>query len=77
MLYGEAHGVVMTKDNEMATYTSQGVGRFTKQGASTWRGSVFFQTPSQKLAHLNSIVAVYEYEVDENGNTHGKLWEWK
>ncbi len=77
MLYGEAHGVMMTKDNEMATYTAQGVGRFTKQGASTWRGSLFFQTSSQKLAHLNSIVTVFEYEIDENGNTHAKLWEWK
>ncbi|KCZ71044.1 hypothetical protein ANME2D_03074 [Candidatus Methanoperedens nitroreducens] len=77
MLYGEGHGVMMTKDNEMATWKAQGAGRVTKQGALTARGSQFFHTQSQKLAHINSIVAVFEYEEDENGNTHDKLWEWK
>ncbi len=28
-----------------------------------------------KLASVN--VRVFEYEVDENGNTHEKVWEWE
>ncbi|MFZ3166594.1 MAG: hypothetical protein WA130_03190 [Candidatus Methanoperedens sp.] len=77
-LYGEGQGIVMTKDGEMASWTGQGVGKFTGSGsASIWRGSLFYQTSSQKLARLNNIVVVFEYEVDENGNTHDKLWEWK
>jgi|SRR3972149_5414107 len=77
-LYGEGQGIIMTRDGEMAYWTGQGVGRFTGRGsASIWRGSLFYQTSSQKLAHLNSIAVVFEYEVDENGNTHDKLWEWK
>lgn len=63
VLYGEANGVIMTKDNDVATYTAQG------------RGSLFFQTMSKKLARLNSIAVLFEYEVDENGNTRAKLWE--
>jgi len=35
------------------------------------------QTASPKLARLNSVALVYEYEVDENGNAHVKGWEWK
>lgn len=77
-LYGEGQGIIMTRDGEMAYWTGQGVGRFTGRGsASIWRGSLFYQTSSQKLARLNSIAVVFEYEVDENGNTHDKLWEWK
>lgn len=77
VLYGEANGVIMTKDNDVATYTAQGIGKFIEGGAATWRGSLFFQTMSKKLAHLNSIAVLFEYEVDENGNTQAKLWEWK
>ena len=35
------------------------------------------QTSSAKFAHLNSVAIVFEFEVDENGNTHAKFWEWK
>jgi hypothetical protein len=29
------------------------------------------------MSFLNNIVAVFEYEVDESGNTTAKVWEWK
>lgn len=77
VLYGEANGVMMTSNNETVLYTAQGIGKFTEQGASTWRGSLYFQTRSQVLADLNNIVGLFEYEIDENGNTHAKIWEWK
>jgi hypothetical protein len=28
-------------------------------------------------ARLNSVAAIYEYEVDAQGNTKGEVWEWK
>ncbi len=77
-LYLEGRGIIMTKDGEMIYFTEQGIGKYIEQGsASSWRGSMFPQTQSQKLARLNSIVVVWEYEVDEDRNIHGKLWEWK
>ncbi len=77
-LYGEGKEIVITKDGEMASWTGQGVGKFTGRGsASIWRGPLFYQTSSQKLACLNSIVVVFEYKVDENGNIHDKLRERK
>lgn len=78
MLYGDGQGVTMTKDGEMAAWTGNGVGRFTGQGeAVSFRGALYYQTSSAKLARLNSVAVVFEFEVDENGNTHAKLWEWK
>lgn len=80
VLYGEGQGVYTTKDGsgEMATWTAQGVGRFTVRGGVSFRGSLFFRTNSTgKLSFLNNLVGVFEYEVDEQGNTTAKVWEWK
>jgi hypothetical protein len=78
-IYGEGQGVLMSKDGqEMATWTGQGIGRFTNPGKIRFAGSLFFNTPSTgKLAFLNNLVGVFEYEADELGNTSAKAWEWK
>jgi hypothetical protein len=75
---GTGQGVVMTKDGDMATWTGTGVGKPTGKGfAASWRGAIYFQTSSPRLEGLNKIATNFEYEVDENGNTSTKLWEWK
>jgi hypothetical protein len=78
-IYGEGQGVLMSKDGqEMATWTGQGIGRLTNPGKIRFAGSLFFNTPSTgKLAFLNNLVGVFEYEADELGNTSAKAWEWK
>jgi hypothetical protein len=30
-----------------------------------------------KWSRLNKIAAVFEYELDAEGNTHCEYWEWK
>jgi hypothetical protein len=83
VIYGKGQGIVTTRDgHEMATWTGQGIGRFTGLGKISFRGSLFFQTPSAakeggKLSFLNNLVGVFEYEVDEMGNCSSKVWEWK
>lgn len=75
---GTGQGVITTRSGEIATWTGSGVGRPTGHGiATSWRGSICYQTSSQKLAGLNKIAGVFEHEVDEDGNTVDKLWEWK
>ncbi len=77
-LYGEAQEVVMTADGDMATWTGFGVGRSTGKGsAASSRGAGSFQTASEKLARLNGVATVVEYELDEAGNYYYKEWEWK
>ena len=43
VMYGEGQGVITTKDGQgMATWTGQGIGRFTTPGKISFRGSVFY-----------------------------------
>jgi len=76
-MYGEGQGVMMTAKGEMASWKGQGVGRFTRPGAVAWRGAIYFETTSKKLAKLNGVAVVYEFESDEGGKTESKNWEWK
>jgi hypothetical protein len=38
---------------------------------------VYYQSASTKFARLNSIACVFEREVDAEGNTTAKLYEWR
>ena len=76
-IYGEGQGVIMTQDGEMISWKGSGLGRFKEKGADSYRGIIYYQTASQKLARLNSAPGVFEYEVDPEGKTQTKVWEWK
>jgi hypothetical protein len=79
-LYGECpqQGLLLTQDGEMATWTGTGAGRFTGQGSAvSFRGTVYFQTTSSKLARLNGLAVLHEWQVDAQGNAHTPSWEWK
>lgn len=79
-LYGECpwQGVFMTKNGEVGTWAGSGVGRFTGDGTGvSFRGPLYFQINSQQLNRLNQVCAMYEWEVDGNGNADLALWEWK
>ena len=76
-LYGEGQGVVMTADGGGATWKGNGVGKFGPGGAISYRGAIYYQTASPNLQRLNDVAAIFEYEVDGDGNTRGQLWEWK
>ncbi len=80
LIYGECHnqGFIMTQDGDMATFTASGLGKFTGHGqATSWRGPIYHETTSEKLARLNEVVVIYEWDIDENGNIQGGFWEWK
>ncbi len=74
---GEGQGVVTTMEGDMISWKGSGVGKFKDGGAVSYRGIVYYQTASQKLARLNNMAAVFEYEVDPEGKTATKFWEWK
>ena len=76
-LHGEGEGVFASADREMVTGKGIGVGRLGAGGAVSYRGTLSYSTSSQKLTKLNGIAGVFEFEVDANGNTHSKIWEWK
>ena len=77
VFYAEGQGVILTKEGEMASWKGYGIGRYNNRSRED-RGSVLFSSKSDgKLASINNMVGVFEYEADENGNTVGKIWEWK
>lgn len=76
-LFGEGQGVIMASDGSMATWKGSGAGKFVGGGAVSYRGAVYYNSASPKFARLNTVAAVFEFEVDPQGNTHAKLWEWK
>jgi hypothetical protein len=74
--YAEGKGVFMAIDDpsEMATWTGQGIAHYSGQKRKDV-GSVFCRTSSTtsgKLAFLNNMVGVFEYETDEIGNPKEK-----
>jgi hypothetical protein len=76
-ILGHGQGLSMTDDGEGLTWTGHGLGKFGPGGSVSYRGMLFMQTASQKLAALNNTCAAFEYEVDASGQTISKLWEWK
>ena len=76
-IFGQGQGVVTTMDGEMIAWKGSGLGKFKERGAVSYRGMVYYSSASQKLARLNNMAAVFEYEVDPEGKTSSKMWEWK
>jgi hypothetical protein len=76
-LYGEGQGVIMTQEGDMIAWKGSGIGKFKEKGAVSYRGMLYYSTNSQKLARLNNAAGVFEYEVDPDGKTQTKVWEWK
>ena len=75
----EGQGVIMTKDGQdMATATGRAEGKKVESGKMRYVGAIFCETHSRnKLAFLNHLIGVNEYEVDVLGNYEHRLWEWK
>jgi hypothetical protein len=76
-LYGEGQGILMGKGGKTATWIGQGVGTLKQDGGVSYRGAVYYQTSDPTWARLNSVAALFEFEVDPQGNTRSQLWEWK
>jgi len=76
-LYGEGQAVVMGKGGEMATWVGQGVGTLAEDGSVRYRGAVYYQSASPAWARLNRVAAVFEFEMDPQGNCRDESWEWK
>jgi len=77
ILMGEGDGIITTADGEVVMVKKSGIKWPTRKGWKASRGAFFHMTQSQKLARLNRVVGVFEYESDEKGDWTAKIWEWK
>ncbi len=76
-LAGEGQGLFATADGEIITWKGIGTGRLRAGGAVSYRGALTFNAGSQRMSRLNAIAGMFEFEVDEAGNTNTQIWEWK
>jgi hypothetical protein len=78
VFYGEGDALWITNDGESAHFEAFGVGKPTGGlPASDFAVCGSVRTASEKLAHLNSVAIVAEYDVDEDGSYRWTLWAWK
>jgi hypothetical protein len=77
VLHGEGQVVVMADDGELAPWVGGGVGRPTGPGyAASYGVYGAFRGASGKLARLDGVATVFEYEVTEDGSYRWTAWEW-
>lgn len=74
-LEGIGEGVFATLDGEFVTWRAMGVGRFVEAGAVHYSGVLSYSTTSTKLVKLNSIAAMFEFDVDTAGKTRSQVYD--
>ena len=79
--HSHGQGVIMTMDGrDMATATGRTEGKMIESGKMRYVGAIFYETRlKDKLAFLNHLVGVNEYELDASGITitsygNGNRW---
>ena len=79
IIQGIGKGVIITDDgNAVATATELGRGFHMSPETIVYPGARVFSTDSNgKLAFLNELVGVTQWEVDSLGNYNVKMWQWK
>jgi hypothetical protein len=79
IIQGIGKGVIMTDDgNGVATATELGRGFHMSPETIVYPGARVFSADSNgKLAFLNELVGVTQWEVDSLGNYKVKMWQWK
>jgi len=73
---GEGNGSIMTMEGEVLLMKGIAIGYPSGKGGTT-RTATVHTTQSKKLARLNKVVGVHEYETDMQDNWTAKIWEWK
>lgn len=78
VVMSEGEAIITTIEGEIVLVKKSGIGWSTGKGRKASRRGVFFHnTQAQRLSRLNKVVGVWEFESEENGDWHVKVWEWK
>jgi hypothetical protein len=81
---GEGQGVLRTEGGDFASWTSQTVGSLDPEGNIIVHGVTFWSTPpssstttTSELAFMNSVIGLFEMQIDRQGNLSVTEWEWE
>lgn len=73
---GEANSIFNTMEGDTVMSKGIAIGFPSGNGGAT-RAASIHMTESKKLARLNKVVGMHEYQTDMQDNFTGKIWEWK
>jgi hypothetical protein len=78
IINGVGHGILTTKDGQMATWIAHSIGRINiNTGVRTFKGIMFFNTNSTgSLGFLNNLAGLFIRQTNGNMRT-AEIWEWK
>jgi hypothetical protein len=77
-LFGEGETVWLTDDGQVCTWKGFGIGRPTSAGgAATFAVAGSFETKAPRLADLNGVCCIVEFETEDDGTYHWTAYEWK
>jgi len=77
MFVGEVNSVMTTMSGDTVMMKGNAVAWSTGNGGGTTRVATINTTQAQKLARLNKVIGLHEYDTDKDNNYNGKIWEWK
>lgn len=76
-LYGELKGGLRTDGNDTGVYRGITGGTYTEgtPHGRTYRGAITFENTVGTIADLNSVLAVFELDIDDAGKLSFRTWE--
>ena len=76
-LYGEWKGGLRTDGNDTAVYRGITGGKYIDDSlhSRTYRGAITFENAHGAFGELNSVLAVFEMEIDDAGKLSYRTWE--
>jgi hypothetical protein len=72
-MYGEGQGIIMTENGDVVNWKGYGIGKMKGKGVE-YIASIFYHTSSEKFKRLNNTMGIVKFSIDDEGNTHDKLW---
>jgi hypothetical protein len=73
---GKVRSLITTKDGDTIWMRGTAVA-YPQAGGGFTRAATIQLTQSPKLAHLNKVVCLQEFQTDMTDNWVGKIWQWK
>lgn len=76
ILHSDGEGAFASLHAGIVSWKATGAGRVCEDGKIDYFGSLDFATKSERLARLDGACGVLQSEIDAQGNTHSRIWEF-
>jgi hypothetical protein len=77
LFMGEVNSFITTMTGDTAMAKGDAIAWSDVKGGGTTRAATIYTATAPKLARLNKVIGMQEYDTDMENNFTGKIWEWK